>query len=79
MGIPEKQIDKMFTKFFRAENVIRLQVGGSGLGLFIVKNIITRHGGTIAVKSVENEGSTFTLKIPLDNVETSKDENTEKA
>ncbi len=75
VGIPEKQIDQMFTKFFRAENVIRLQVGGSGLGLFIVKNIVARHGGSIAVKSVENEGTTFTLKVPLNHVETSKDKN----
>ncbi len=75
VGIPEKQINEMFTKFFRAENVIRLQVGGSGLGLFIVKNIVARHGGSIAVKSVENKGTTFTLKIPLKHVETPENEN----
>ena len=66
IGIPEGQIDKMFSKFFRAENVMRLQVGGSGLGLFIVKDVVTRHGGTITVKSVENKGTTFTLQMPVD-------------
>ncbi len=65
IGIPESQIKQMFKKFFRAENVIRLQVGGSGLGLFIVKDIIARHGGTITVESIENESTIFTLKIPI--------------
>ena len=65
IGIPESQIKQMFKKFFRAENVMRLQVGGSGLGLFIVKDIIARHGGTITVKSIENKGTTFTLRTPI--------------
>ncbi|MCK5027306.1 MAG: HAMP domain-containing histidine kinase, partial [Candidatus Pacebacteria bacterium] len=65
IGVPEDQLKQMFTKFFRAENVIRLQVGGSGLGLFIVKDIVTRHGGTMTVKSIENEGTTFTLHMPI--------------
>jgi len=64
VGIPERQLDRLFTKFFRAENVIKMQVTGTGLGLFIVKNIVARHGGTITVQSKENEGSTFTLTIP---------------
>lgn len=65
IGIPESQISQMFSKFFRAENVMRLQVGGSGLGLFIVKDVITRHGGTITVESIENKGTTFTLQMPI--------------
>ena len=65
IGIPKDQVKQMFKKFFRAENVMRLQVGGSGLGLFIVKDIIARHGGTITVKSIENEGTTFTLRMPI--------------
>ena len=65
IGIPESQIKQMFKKFFRAENVMRLQVGGSGLGLFIVKDVVARHGGTIAVKSIENKSTTFTLQIPI--------------
>lgn len=65
VGIPKEQIGKMFTKFFRAENAVRLQVGGSGLGLFIVKDIMTRHGGTITVESMEGKGTTFTMSIPI--------------
>jgi len=65
IGIPEDQMKHIFTKFFRAANVMRLQVSGSGLGLFIVKDIITRHGGTIGVKSIENKGTTFTIRLPM--------------
>ncbi|MCK5096167.1 MAG: PAS domain-containing protein [Candidatus Pacebacteria bacterium] len=65
IGIPKDQIKMMFTKFFRAGNVIRLQVGGSGLGLFIVKDIVARHGGSITVESIEDEGTMFILKIPI--------------
>ncbi|PIP03481.1 MAG: hypothetical protein COZ49_03470 [Candidatus Yonathbacteria bacterium CG_4_10_14_3_um_filter_47_65] len=66
VGIPESQINRLFSKFFRAKNVIHLQTEGSGLGLFIVKNIITRHGGTIKVESKESKGSTFSFTLPLD-------------
>jgi len=65
VGIPRNQQEKLFTKFFRADNARRLQADGSGLGLFIVKNIITKHGGEIAVKSKEGIGSEFTFTIPL--------------
>jgi PAS domain S-box-containing protein len=68
VGIPKAQMDKMFTKFFRAENAVRLQVGGSGLGLFIVKDIVARHKGSITVESIEGKGTTFTMKIPITHV-----------
>lgn len=64
VGIPKSQIGRLFSKFFRAENVIHMQTSGSGLGLFIVKNIITRHGGKISVESEENKGSTFWFTLP---------------
>lgn len=66
VGVPEPQINQLFSKFFRAKNVIHMQTEGSGLGLFIVKNIITRHGGDIQVKSKEGEGSVFSFTLPLD-------------
>lgn len=66
IGIPKEQIPRMFSKFFRAENAVKTQVTGSGLGLFIVKNILARHGGKITVKSIENEGSVFIFSIPMD-------------
>jgi len=65
VGIPKAEISKLFSKFFRATNVIHLQTDGSGLGLFIVKNIIMRHGGQVWVDSVEGKGTTFTIVVPL--------------
>lgn len=65
VGIPKADIEKLFSKFFRAANVIHLQTDGSGLGLFIVKSIIMRHGGQIWVDSVEGTGTTFTVVIPV--------------
>jgi len=65
VGIPKNQIDRTFSKFFRAENVKKIETGGSGLGLFIVKSIVDKHGGKISVESEENEGTTFSLKVPL--------------
>lgn len=64
VGVPENQIERLFTKFFRAENVTSLPVSGSGLGLFITRNIIVRHGGDIQVHSKEGKGTTFTVMLP---------------
>jgi len=66
VGIPKHQISRLFTKFFRAENVTRLPVSGSGLGLFIASNIIARHGGRIQVQSKEGSGTTFSVYVPMD-------------
>lgn len=65
VGIPKAEMPKLFSKFFRAANVIHLQTDGSGLGLFIVKSIIMRHGGQIWVDSEEGKGTTFTVLVPL--------------
>ena len=66
VGVPKKQMDRLFSKFFRAENVVHMRTAGSGLGLFIVRNIITRHGGTVSVDSEEGKGSTFSFTLPQD-------------
>lgn len=66
IGIPKNQLDRVFTKFFRADNAVRLQTEGSGLGLYIVRNIIRRHGGEIKVESEEGKGSTFSFIIPTE-------------
>lgn len=65
IGIPEEQQKNIFDRFYRAPNALRVQANGSGLGLFIAKNIVTMHQGKIWFKSKENEGTTFFIEIPL--------------
>ncbi len=65
VGIPKKDQAKLFSKFFRADNVIRMQTEGSGLGLFIVKNIIEKHGGSIICHSEEGKGTEFIFTLPI--------------
>ncbi len=65
VGIPKDQQGRVFTKFFRAANVMRLATEGSGLGLFITKNIIEAHGGKIWFESEEGKGTTFYFTLPV--------------
>jgi len=65
VGIPQDQQERVFSKFFRGANVMKLETGGTGLGLFISKNIIEAHGGKIWFYSKENEGTTFYFTLPL--------------
>ena len=65
VGIPKDQQKRLFSKFFRAENVIRMETEGSGLGLFICKNIVEAHQGKIWFESEENKGSTFYFTLPV--------------
>ena len=64
IGIPQDQLDNIFTKFFRAENAVSFQTEGSGLGLYIVRKIIEAHGGTVRVESREGEGTSVTIHLP---------------
>ncbi len=66
VGIPKDQQGRVFTKFFRAANAIRMETEGSGLGLFITKNIVEAHGGKIWFESEENQGTTFHLSLPVE-------------
>lgn len=65
VGIPKHQMHRLFTKFFRGDNVVRMQTEGSGLGLFIVKNIIRNHGGDIHAESEEGKGTKMIFTLPL--------------
>jgi len=65
VGIPQKDQAKLFSKFFRATNAVRLETEGTGLGLFIVKNIIDKHGGTVGLKSEEGKGTEVSFSIPI--------------
>ena len=65
MGIPEKEVGSLFTSFTRASNATAQQVPGTGLGLVIMRTIVEQHGGSVALESVEGEGTTVTLNLPL--------------
>jgi signal transduction histidine kinase len=64
VGIPAKDQSKLFSKFFRANNVMHIQTDGSGLGLFISKNIIDKHNGHITYFSKEGKGTEFIIDLP---------------
>jgi PAS domain S-box-containing protein len=64
-GIPKNQQNKIFTKLFRADNVIGKDTEGTGLGLYIAKSIVEQAGGKLWFESNENKGSTFFVTLPL--------------
>lgn len=71
-GIPSHVQDRIFTKFFRAPNVIQKETSGTGLGLYMVKSIADNLGGKIWFKSKEDHGSTFYFSIPITKAAVSK-------
>ncbi len=66
VGIPAEDLEKLFTKFFMAQNKSVVSEKGSGLGLALVKHVAEAHGGRVAVSSKVNEGSMFSVFIPTD-------------
>lgn len=65
IGIPADALSHLFTRFYRAANVGANHINGLGIGLYVVRDIVTQQGGTIEVTSAEGEGSTFTITLPL--------------
>jgi two-component system sensor histidine kinase SenX3 len=65
LGIPEREIERIFERFYRVDPARSRMTGGTGLGLSIVKHVAANHGGDVSVWSVEGSGSTFTIRLPL--------------
>jgi signal transduction histidine kinase len=65
IGIPTTALPRLFGRFYRAPNAEARQIGGMGVGLYVVKEIVTLHGGDVTVESAEGQGSTFTISLPL--------------
>ncbi len=65
VGVSPAQIDKLFQKFGRIYNPLSVKAGGTGLGLFIVKNLVESHGGRIWVTTREGKGSKFSFSLPV--------------
>ncbi len=64
IGIPARDLERIFERFYRVDRARSRETGGTGLGLSIVRHVATNHGGTVAVASREGEGSSFTLRLP---------------
>jgi len=74
IGISPEDQKRLFTKFYRGENARHMRPDGSGLGLYIVRNVALRHGGDMSVESALGKGSTFSFKIPLEQADLGKSE-----
>ena len=65
IGIPERDLERIFERFYRVDTGRSRETGGTGLGLSIVRHAVLNHRGTVDVDSLEGQGSTFTIRLPL--------------
>lgn len=70
IGIPEESLEHIYERFYRVDKSHSREIGGTGLGLAITRNAVLMHRGSITVTSLEGEGSTFLVKIPLNHIVT---------
>lgn len=64
VGIPETEQERIFERFFRGSNVVRLNTTGTGLGLYVTKHIVEAHNGSISITSIEGKGTTVEIRLP---------------
>ena len=64
IGIPRRDLERIFERFYRVDRARSRDTGGTGLGLAIVRHVVDNHGGSVSVDSTEGVGSTFTVRLP---------------
>ena len=70
-GIPTRDVERVFERFYRVDNARSRATGGTGLGLAIVTHVVESHGGIVGVESELGAGSTFTVRLPVLDEQTS--------
>src|SRR5205823_1844035 len=65
IGIPARDQQQLFARFYRAANAVERSIPGTGLGLAIARTIVANHGGDVALRSAEGAGTTVTVRVPL--------------